>query len=65
MLWWKRLKKDDPEKMEKFKDEIEKEGGLEKYDMFAMIVSALLVLVPVALVVLIVMILIASIGFLL
>ena len=52
MLWWKRLKKDNPEKLKKLREELDKEGGVEKNDTFAMITSALLVILPVALLVL-------------
>ena len=44
MLWRKRLKPDDPEKREKLQEELRQEGGLEKHDVLAMILAALLVL---------------------
>lgn len=44
---FKKLKKYDPEAERKLREEIEAEGGLEKNDMKAMIISALLVIVPV------------------
>lgn len=53
MFWLKRLKPDDPQKREVLKSEIEKQGGLEKHDMLAMVISALIVLVPVCLVLLV------------
>ena len=65
MFWKKRLPKDNPEKREALKDEVEKEGGLEKQDMFAMILSALIVIVPIALIVLIVVCLICALPILL
>ena len=52
MRWWKRLKKDNSEKLKKFQEDLEKEGGVEKNDTFAMILSALLVFLPIALLVL-------------
>ena len=42
------LKKPDPEAEQKLRDEIEQYGGLEKNDMKAMIISAMLVILPVA-----------------
>ena len=42
------LKKPDPEAEQKLRDEIEQHGGLEKNDMKAMILSAMLVFLPVA-----------------
>ncbi len=52
MAIWKRLKKFDPEKERELREEIEANGGLEKGDGFAMVVSALLVFIPAALIVL-------------
>lgn len=49
---FKKLKKYDPEAERKLREDIEAEGGLEKDDMKAMIISAFLVLMPVALVIL-------------
>ena len=47
----KKLKKYDPEAEQKLREEIEAEGGLEKNDMKAMIISALLVILPVVLII--------------
>ena len=47
MFFKKRLKKFDPEKEKELRDQIEKEGGLEKNDALAMVISALLVFLPV------------------
>ena len=44
----KGLKKPDPEKEQALRDEIKQDGGLEKGDMKAMILSALLVFMPIA-----------------
>ena len=44
---FKKLKKYDPEAERKLREEIEAEGGLEKNDMKAMIISAVLVIMPV------------------
>lgn len=41
------LKKPDPEKEQELRDTIEKEGGLEKNDVKAMIIAATLVFLPV------------------
>lgn len=41
------LKKSDPEKEQELRDAIEKEGGLEKNDVKAMIIAATLVFLPV------------------
>lgn len=49
---WKKLKKYDPEAEKQLLDEIEAAGGLEKNDMKAMILSALLVILPVVLIIL-------------
>ena len=49
---WKKLKKYDPEVEKQLIDEIEAAGGLEKNDMKAMIISALLVILPVVLLIL-------------
>lgn len=65
MMWWKRLKKHDPEKEKKLKEDIEKDGGLEKHDLGAMVFSALLVILPVALLVLLVLALFAILPILL
>ena len=42
----KKLKKYDPEKEQALRDEIEANGGLEKNDMKAMILAALLTIMP-------------------
>ena len=52
MAWWKRLKKDNTEKLEEFRKEADREGGIGKKDTFAMIFSAFIVFVPIAIVVL-------------
>ena len=48
---YRSLKKYDPEAERKLRDEIEAQGGLEKNDVKAMIIAALLVIVPVVLVI--------------
>lgn len=48
---WKKLKKYDPEAEKQLLDEIEAAGGLEKNDMKAMIIAALLVILPVILII--------------
>lgn len=48
---FKRLKKYDPEAERMLREEIESAGGLEKNDMKAMIIAALLVILPVVLVI--------------
>lgn len=60
MFWKNRLKPDDPEKREKLKDQLEREGGLEKHDMLAMILSALAVFLPAALGVLLLLVLVCG-----
>ena len=52
---WRRLKKTDPEKEKQLREQIEEEGGTEKHDMLAMILSAMIVILPVALLVLLVL----------
>lgn len=49
---FKKLKKYDPEAERKLREDIEAEGGLEKNDVKAMIISAFLVIMPIALVIL-------------
>lgn len=61
MFFRKRLKKFDPEKEANLREQIEAEGGLEKNDGLAMVISALLVFLPIALLVLLVL---AFIGYL-
>lgn len=53
---FKRLKKPDPEAEQKLLDEIEAHGGLEKNDVLAMIISALLMILPVVAIALLVLI---------
>ncbi len=48
---FKKLKKYDSEAEQKLRREIEEAGGLEKNDMKAMIISALLIILPVVLVI--------------
>ncbi|MBR2986692.1 MAG: hypothetical protein IKC63_01605 [Clostridia bacterium] len=52
MAWWNHLKKDNSQKLEKLKEDIENEGGVSRKDTFAMVASALLIILPVALLVL-------------
>ena len=52
LFFRKKLKKFDPEKEKELRDEIEANGGLEKQDLPAMIISALLVFMPVAILIL-------------
>ncbi|MBQ8895405.1 MAG: hypothetical protein IKM32_05190 [Clostridia bacterium] len=63
MAIWKRLKKFDPEKEKELRNQIEAEGGLEKGDGLAMVLSALLVFLPAALLALGVIVLIAFLFF--
>ncbi len=46
-MLFKKLKKPDPEAEQKLLDEIEAYGGLEKNDVLAMILSALLMIMPI------------------
>ena len=48
MAIFRRLKKFDPEKEKKLRDEIEAEGGLEKNDFLAMVLGACIVILPAA-----------------
>ena len=48
----KKLKKPDPKKEQELRNEIEEMGGLEKKDVPAMLLSAFLVILPVAVVIL-------------
>lgn len=50
MALFSRLKKPNPEKEEELRNEIEAEGGLEKNDFPAMILGAMLVIMPAALI---------------
>lgn len=56
---FKKLKKYDPEAERTLREEIEAEGGLEKNDVKAMIISALLVIVPVILIIFVLFVLMA------
>lgn len=55
---FKRLKKPDPEVERKLRNEIEEYGGLEKKDLPAMLISAFLVIMPVAIAALLFLVLI-------
>ena len=55
MLFGKKLKKFDPQKEQALRDEIEANGGLEKNDFAAMVISAFLMLLPVAAIMLIIL----------
>ena len=61
--WSKLLKKPNKEKEEKLRNDIANEGGLDKKDMLAMILSAYLVVIPVVAVVLLVLWLIIRLFF--
>ena len=58
-MFGRKRKKFDPEQERKLRDEIEQNGGLDKKDLPAMILSAYLVFLPIALGVLLVIALIA------
>ena len=58
-----RLNKPDPEAEEKLLDEIEAHGGLEKNDLPAMIISAMLMILPIAAIMLLVMVAFALLFF--
>ena len=47
-MLFKKLKKPDPKAEQRLLDEIEAYGGLEKNDVLAMIISAMLMILPVA-----------------
>ena len=51
-LFSKFFKKPDVEKEEKFREELEESGGVEKKDIPAMIMSAYLIFIPVAVIIL-------------
>lgn len=55
----KNLKKYDPEAEQKLRNEIEEAGGLEKNDMKAMIIAAMLTILPVVLGILLLFVLLA------
>lgn len=59
MFFRKRLKKFDPDKEAELRNEIEAGGGLEKNDGLAMVISALLVFMPIAFIVLGIFVLVA------
>lgn len=63
MFFRKKLKKPDPEQEQKLRDDIEANGGLEKKDLPAMIISAFLVIFPVALAALLILALFAWLFF--
>lgn len=56
---FKRLKKPDPEAEQRLRNEIQENGGLEKKDLPAMLISAFLVIMPVAIAILLVLALFA------
>ncbi len=62
---FRELKKDNSEKEEILKQELEAEGGLEKGDMTALILSSLIVIVPICLVLLLVLVAVAGLFLLL
>ena len=53
---FKRLKKPDPEAEQKLREDIDAYGGLEKNDVAAMIISALLMILPIVAIVLLVIV---------
>ena len=60
---FKKLKKYDLEVERKFREDIEAAGGLEKNDVLAMILSALLVILPIVFVILLLFIFVAFMFF--
>lgn len=56
---FRKLKKYDPDAERKLREDIEAAGGLEKNDALAMILSALLVIMPIAVVILLLFVLAA------
>ncbi len=62
MFFRKKLKKPDPEAEQRLRNEIDEMGGLEKNDVPAMLISAFLVILPVAIGVLLIL---ALVGWLL
>ena len=58
-MLFKRLKKPDPKAEEKLREQIKENGGLEKGDLPAMILSALLTIMPVAIIILLLFCLVA------
>ena len=53
---FKRLKKLDPEVEQKLRDDIDAYGGLEKNDVLAMIISAMLMILPIVVIALLVIV---------
>ena len=53
---FRRLKKPNPEAEQKLRDDIDAYGGLEKNDVLAMIISALLMILPVVVIFLLVIV---------
>jgi hypothetical protein len=62
-MLFKKLKKPDPEAEQRLLDEIEAHGGLEKNDVLAMIISALLMIMPVVAILLLVIVAFAFLFF--
>ena len=62
-MLFKKLKKPDPEAEQKLLDEIEAHGGLEKNDVLAMIISALLMIMPIVAIFLLVIVAFAFLFF--
>ena len=60
---FKKLKKYDPEAERKFRENIEAAGGLEKNDVLALILSALLVILPIVFVILLLFVFVAFMFF--
>ncbi len=59
MFPWRKLKKPDPEKEAELNSKINEEGGIGGKDLFAMILSAYAVIIPVALAILLLIYLLA------
>lgn len=53
MLWWKRIRKIDKNEEAEFRKKVEAEGGVDKKDLHAMIISALITYVPLAIIILV------------
>lgn len=53
---FKRLKKPDPKVEQKLRDDIDAYGGLEKNDVLAMIISAMLMILPIVVIALLVIV---------
>ncbi len=58
-MLFKGVKKPNPEKEKKLREDLEEYGGLEKKDLPALIISAFLVILPVAIAVLLLFVLAA------